>query len=70
MFAKNLRLLEINPRMSGGTYYSTLYDMNIAEFILKDELGISTKEEYEKYMHFSDKGSLMVTFVEQAIKLE
>lgn len=63
---KDLRLLEINPRMSGGTYYSTLYDMNIAEMVIKDILGCSTLEDYNKFVNFEDK---KVTFVEQAIKL-
>lgn len=62
----DLRLLEINPRMSGGTYYSTLYDMNIAEQVLRDEMGISEPSDFSKFRDFKDK---KVTFVEQAIKL-
>ena len=64
---KNLRLLEINPRMSGGTYYSTLYNMNIAEQVLLDEMGISKPSDFSKFVDFTDK---RVTFVEQAIKLD
>lgn len=64
---RDLRLLEINPRMSGGTYYSTLYNMNIAEQVLLDEMGISKPSDFSKFIDFTDK---RVTFVEQAIKLD
>ena len=61
-----LKLLEINPRMSGGTYYSTLFDMNIAEACLLDLMNKNELYSINKYTKFEDK---LVTHVEQAVKV-
>ena len=62
----NWRLLEINPRMSGGTYYTTLFDKNIADACLCDMMNMTDSYDIEKYKHFD---TLRVTHVEKAIKL-
>lgn len=62
----DLRLLEINARMAGGTYYAALFDMNICELCLKDQLGTITEADVAKYINFDTK---YVTHVERAIKL-
>lgn len=62
-----LKLLEINPRMSGGTYYSALFGMNIAELLLLDSINQSEKYDIDKFIDFEDK---YVTHVEKAIKIE
>lgn len=61
---KNLRLLEINPRMSGGTYYSTLFDMNICNVCLADLLHLSDQYNIEDFINFEER---KVSHVEQAI---
>lgn len=64
---ENLRILEVNPRMSGGTYYSTLFDMNIANVCLCDMLNISSEYNIDKFIGFEDK---YVSHVEKAITVE
>ena len=61
-----LKLLEINPRMSGGTYYSTLFNMNIAELLLCDLMNMPEKYDINKFIEFDDK---LVTHVERAVKV-
>lgn len=63
---KALKLLEINPRMSGGTYYSTLFDMNIAEAVLLDMVNHNEDYDIAKFINFDDK---LVTHVEKAVKV-
>jgi hypothetical protein len=63
---ENLRLLEINPRMSGGTYYSTLFDMNICNVCLCDVLNKVDEYDISKFVKFEDK---RVTHVERAISI-
>lgn len=63
---KALKLLEINPRMSGGTYYSVLFGMNIAEALLLDMINRNELYNIENYTKFSDK---LVTHVEKAVKI-
>lgn len=63
----SLRLLEINPRMSGGTYYSTLFNMNIAELVLCDIMNMPEEYNINNFINFESK---MVTNVEHAVKIE
>ena len=63
---KNMRLLEINARMSGGTYYQTLLGLNLADIELHDIIG-DTNYDIDNYLKFEES---TVTHVEQAIKLE
>lgn len=65
--AEDLRLLEINPRMSGGTYYSVLFGMNLAELMLLDILCQHDKYDINKFINFDDK---FVTHVEKAIMIK
>lgn len=62
-----LKLLEINPRMSGGTYYGVLFDMNIAELVLCDLLNCNELYDINKFIEFNDK---LVTHVEHAVKVD
>jgi hypothetical protein len=72
---KNLRLLEVNPRMSGGMYYEVLCRMNIAAICMLDNMKFySDKLQFEilrfncnKFYSFED---CYVTHVEKAIKIE
>ena len=48
----NLRLLEINPRMSGGTYYQLLLDLNMAEVCLLDLINQNELYDIKKYTDF------------------
>ena len=64
----DLRLLEINPRMSGGLYYETLLNMNLAEICLKDVLGEYLDDDYNISTFTSFEPSY-VTHVEKAIIL-
>jgi carbamoylphosphate synthase large subunit len=66
----NLRLLEINPRMSGGLYYEVLCGMNIAEICMLDNMEFENKGtqcDYSKFINFKD---CYVTHVEKAIKVD
>lgn len=62
--AKNLRLLEVNTRMAGGTYYGLLFGANMCEAYLKDLLG---REDYD-IEKFKPNG-VRVTHVEKAVLL-
>lgn len=64
---RKLKLLEINTRMSGGTYYETLFGLNIADVCLCDVMHNTSKYNIEDFRNFKD---LRVTHVEQAIKLD
>ena len=63
---ENLRLLEINPRLSGGIYYSTFLGMNIADVCLKDILNKENEYNIENFINFDE---YRVTHVEQAVRL-
>ena len=52
--------------MSGGTYYSVLFGMNIAEALLLDMINHNELYNIENYTKFSDK---LVTHVEKAVKI-
>lgn len=56
----NLRILEINPRLSGGAYQELLAGINLVEAQVKDYLGI--KGSYKTKVSETN-----VTYVEQAI---
>lgn len=64
------RLLEINPRMSGGTYYQSLVGLNICDVCLCDMakyLGIEGFDyDINKYINFDDK---LVSHVERGVVL-
>ena len=64
---KKLKLLEINPRMSGGTYYQTLFGMNLADVCLCDLLNDDKGYNIDDYTDFETK---RVSHVEKAIKVE
>jgi hypothetical protein len=64
---KDLRLLEVNPRMSGGLYYEVLNDLNIADICLKDMMNRDKEYDISKYSNFEDK---YVTHLELPIKLD
>lgn len=64
---EKLRLLEINPRMSGGTYYSTMLGMNIADVCLCDMLNIPERYDIEKFIGFENR---FVTHVEKAMEVK
>ena len=60
----NLRLLEINPRMSGGTYYQLLLGLNMAEVCLLDMINQNELYNIKDYTEFDEK---RVSHVETAI---
>lgn len=62
----NIRLLEINPRMSGGLYYEIETGLNIAEVCLLDALNKEHLYNINNFIAFDDK---YVTYVEKAIKI-
>lgn len=63
---ENLRLLEINTRMSGGLYYEALCGINIAEICLLD--CINREKEYNLDNMLNNQEHT-VTHIEKAIKL-
>ena len=63
---KNLRLLEINTRMSGGLYYELLGGINIAEICLLDLLN---RENEYNLNELIKQYNYTVTHLEKAIKL-
>lgn len=63
----SLRLLEINPRMSGGLYYEVFYGLNIAEVVLLDMMNRSNEYKINDYIGFDEK---YVGHVEYPIHLE
>lgn len=60
----DLRLLEINPRMSGGLYYEVLCGKNIAEVCMREKLGFADTIDMEPFINFEDQ---YVTHVEKGI---
>lgn len=58
---QDLRLLEINTRLSGGVYFETAIGLNLAQVYIEDTIG-SKGYEYEKYLNFEN----YVTYVEKA----
>ena len=62
----SLRLLEVNPRMSGGVYMVAAYDMNLAEILLFDIFNDNDKYTMDKFRDFEDK---YVTHLELPVKL-
>lgn len=60
----DLRLLEINPRMSGGLYYEVLCGKNIAEVCMREKLGFGDTIDIAPFMNFEDQ---YVTHVEKGI---
>lgn len=62
----NLRLLEINPRMSGGLYYEVFNGLNIAEICLMDMMNMTENYSLDNYIDFEPK---YVAHLEKAIHL-
>jgi hypothetical protein len=60
----DLRLLEINPRMSGGLYYEVLCGKNIAEVCMREKLGFGDTIDMSQFIDFEDQ---YVTHVEKGI---
>lgn len=52
---RDLRLLEINPRLSGGTYYEVFEGLNIADACLKDCMNSNRDYAIEDYKDFKPK---------------
>lgn len=63
---EKIRLLEINPRMSGGTYYQTMLGLNLADVCLRDKIG-DTSYNIDDYLKFNET---TVTHVEKAMIIE
>lgn len=63
---ENIRLLEINTRMSGGLYYEALWGVNIAEICLLDCMN---REKEYNIDNIKNNKECIVTHVEKAIKL-
>ena len=61
----DLRLLEINLRISGGMYLEVAHGLNICELCMKDNLD-ETDYGFDKYVNFERK---LVTHVEKAVKI-
>lgn len=64
--SNDLRLLEINPRLSGGIYYETLAGFNLAEICMLDMLNRTDEYNIDDFIRFN---KIYVTHVEKAIKL-
>lgn len=62
----NLRLLEINTRMSGGTYYEIAQGLSIPDACLKDCMNREHEYNIEDFLNFEDK---FVTHLELPILL-
>lgn len=63
----NLRLLEINTRISGGIYYETLLKLNIAKVVYYDIMGEQYKYSIDDYSNFKETN---ITHVEKGIILD
>lgn len=63
---KQLKLLEINPRMSGGLYFEVANGLNIADICLKDCMNRESEYDIKELINFDDK---YVTYLELPIKL-
>lgn len=61
-----LKLLEINPRLSGGTYYSVLFNLSIAEILMLDMLNMNDKYNIDRFKNFETK---YVTHLEKAMEV-
>lgn len=64
---RELKLLEVNPRMSGGLYYEVAEDFNIADVVLKDLMGMEKDYYIEQFEGLVAK---YVTHLELPIKLD
>lgn len=64
---ENLRLLEVNTRLSGGVYYEVIKGLNIAEVCLLDMMNRPEMYDIGKYMNFKD---YYAGHVEKAVLLE
>lgn len=60
-----LRLLDINPRLSGGLYLETKLGLNICGVVIANELGLCT-DKYSGYKKFIEFSPSFVTHVERA----
>lgn len=63
---RDLRILEINTRMSGGLYYEVANGLNIADLCLKDCMNRNNEYTIDEYIKFKPK---YVTHLELPIKL-
>lgn len=63
---KQLKLLEVNPRMSGGLYYEVANGLNIADICLKDCMNRDREYNIEDFIDFEDK---YVTHLELPVKI-
>lgn len=64
---KQLKLLEINPRMSGGLYFEVVNGLNIADVCLKDCMNREKEYDIKEFIDFEDK---YVTHLELPVKLD
>lgn len=64
---KQIMLLEVNPRISGGLYYEVTNGLNIADICLKDCMNRDREYNIDKYIGFKDK---YVTHLELPINVE
>lgn len=62
----NKKIIDINPRLSGGVYQEVILGYNIAEICLLDALGLDDQYNIDKFKNFENK---LVTHVEQAVLL-
>ena len=66
----DLKLLEVNPRLSGGSYYATLIGLNILEACLIDLVGNKLKVTDYDIDKFSSFDEMHVTYIENPIIIE
>lgn len=64
---RTLKLLEINPRMSGGLYYEVANGLNIADICLKDYMNKERLYNISDYLNFETK---FVTHLELPINVK
>ena len=64
---KQLKLLEVNPRISGGLYYEVTNGLNIADICLKDCMNRESEYNVKEFIDFDD---MYVTHLEMPIKNE
>ena len=64
---KQLKLLEVNPRMSGGLYFEVANGLNIADVCLKDCMNKESEYDISEFIDFEDK---YITHLELPIKLD
>lgn len=63
---ENLRLLEVNPRMSGGVYYELQFGLNIAHVCYSDINHNKSNYNISDYINFPEH---YITHIEKAVKL-